>query len=171
MKITITERMYPKQVGVKIKTVEMEFEPRHPSTIYAIGPDHQEYFPCSIDSFGNVCDAGGIVVYPSGSGANPLDRGEHGYFGDFVENYAYIRPEEPTYPIDVSVLPSIRNAISLKSARKAAGLTQQELADRSGINVRQIQRIENGEDQIGSITLANAIKLADVLGVHVRDLI
>lgn len=171
MKILIEECLYPKQVGVKIKTVEMEFEPGHPRTTYAIGPDHQEYFQCSVDSFGNVCDANGIVVYPSGSGANPLDRGEHGYFGDFVENYAYSRPEEPTHPIDVSVLPSIKNAISLKSARKAAGFTQQELADRSGINVRQIQRIENGEAQIGNITLVNAIKLADSLGIHVRDLI
>ena len=171
MKIKVEDCRYPKQYGVKIKTVEMEFEPGRPRTTYAIGPDHQDYFPCTVDSFGNVCDESGIVVYPSGSGAHPLERGEHGYFGEFVENYDYKRPKEPTFPIDVSVLPYCDKAISLKSARKAAGLTQQELSERSGVNVRQIQRIENGESQIGNISLANAVKLADALGIHVRDLI
>lgn len=59
----------------------------------------------------------------------------------------------------------------LKEARQKAGMTQKELADASGVNARQIQRIENGESEIGNVTLANAAALADALGVDVRELL
>ena len=166
MTVTYHDRgtSYAKQAGVAIKTEVMDHEPGHPQKTYAIGPDRTEYFPCSIDSFGNICDADGIVVYPSGSGAHPLERGEHGYFGEFSENYASVRDE-------TCGLPSVSKVISLKSARKAAKLTQQDLADKSGVNIRQIQRIESGEADIGNVTLSNAVKLADAMGIDVRDLI
>ena len=59
----------------------------------------------------------------------------------------------------------------LKEYRTAAGMTQQQLADASGVYVRQIQRIESGEGDVSNITLSNAIKLADALGVDVKDLL
>ena len=59
----------------------------------------------------------------------------------------------------------------LKEARKNAGMTQQQLADASGVYVRQIQRIESGEGDVSNITLSNAIKLADALNIDPRDLL
>ena len=59
----------------------------------------------------------------------------------------------------------------LLAIRVAKGLTQLELSRRSGVNPRQIRRIETGEAKIGNITLANAAALAHALGVGIEDLI
>lgn len=59
----------------------------------------------------------------------------------------------------------------LLAIRVAKGLTQLELSRRSGVNSRQIRRIETGEAKIGNITLANAAALAHALGVEIEDLI
>lgn len=58
----------------------------------------------------------------------------------------------------------------LLAIRTAKGLTQAKLAALSGVNVRQIRRIEIGEAKIGNITLDNALALADALGVDVTAL-
>jgi len=58
----------------------------------------------------------------------------------------------------------------LKTARADANLTQQALAEKSGINIRQLQKIEKGEIQIGNITLRNAKALADALEITIEDL-
>ena len=55
--------------------------------------------------------------------------------------------------------------------RTGAGLKQRELAEKSGINIRQIQRIENGESEMRNVTLGNAIALADALNVDVKELL
>lgn len=59
----------------------------------------------------------------------------------------------------------------LADLRKAAGLTQKALADASSVNIRQIQKIESGEIQIGNITLKTAIALADALQVPISSLL
>lgn len=59
----------------------------------------------------------------------------------------------------------------LKAARQDAGMTQQQLADKSGVNIRQIQRIENGDGKMSNVTLENAIRLSDALGVDVKELL
>ena len=58
----------------------------------------------------------------------------------------------------------------LLAIRTAKGLTQAKLAELSGVNVRQIRRIEIGEAKIGNITLDNALALAAALGVDVAEL-
>ena len=58
-----------------------------------------------------------------------------------------------------------------KELRAAAGLTQAQLAEAAGINVRQIQKIESGEISLVNVTLGNALKLAQALGVGVEDLL
>lgn len=55
--------------------------------------------------------------------------------------------------------------------RSIMGMTQKELAEKSGINIRQIQKYESGEYDIGNMTLKNAIALADALGCEMRDLL
>ena len=59
----------------------------------------------------------------------------------------------------------------LKKLRTAKYMTQKQLADGSGVNIRQIQRVENGDSDMSNITLGNAIKLADALGVDVKELL
>ena len=54
---------------------------------------------------------------------------------------------------------------NLKAHRTAANLTQQALAMKAGINIRQIQKIESGEIDINNITLRTAIALADALDI------
>ena len=55
----------------------------------------------------------------------------------------------------------------LKEARKAEGLTQQQVADRLGITLRNYQKIEAG-DMLGSIRLWDALE--DMFNVHQREL-
>lgn len=55
--------------------------------------------------------------------------------------------------------------------RKAAGLTQIQLAEASGVHVQQIRRIETGEIAVGNITLKNALALAAALGVRAEELL
>lgn len=55
--------------------------------------------------------------------------------------------------------------------RSRAGLTQAELAKLSGVNSRQIQRVELGTSLIGNLTAKNLFSLADALGVDARDLL
>lgn len=55
--------------------------------------------------------------------------------------------------------------------RKAAGLTQIQLAEASGVHVQQIRRIEGGEIAVCNITLKNALALAAALGVRPEELI
>lgn len=40
----------------------------------------------------------------------------------------------------------------LKELRKFMGLTQRELAEKTGINIRQIQKIEKGEIDVSNMT-------------------
>lgn len=59
----------------------------------------------------------------------------------------------------------------IKELRQARGLTQQELADRAEMHIRQVQKIEAGETLTEKMTLKNALALARALGVPVEQLI
>ena len=60
---------------------------------------------------------------------------------------------------------------SLLYQRSSMGMTQKDLAEKSGVNIRQIQRYESGTSGCGNMTLKNAIAIADVLECDVRDLL
>ncbi len=64
-----------------------------------------------------------------------------------------------------------RPITKLEWSRRAAGMTQAELAEQSGVNVRQIQRVELGESDAGNLTAKNLIAIADALDVDIRNLI
>lgn len=72
-------------------------------------------------------------------------------------------------PIKKAKAPEKR--IPLRYARIAAGLTQQQLADISGVNVRQIRRVEIGEAEAGNLTAKNMLAIADALGVDPHALL
>lgn len=56
---------------------------------------------------------------------------------------------------------------NLKQARKAAGLTQQAMADKLGISLRYYQQIEAG-DRTGDFAIWD--DLEDITGIHQRIL-
>ena len=51
----------------------------------------------------------------------------------------------------------------LKKYRKAKNLTQQELAEQIGVNIRWVQKLEAGDTKLENITFLNAIKLIRAL--------
>lgn len=64
-----------------------------------------------------------------------------------------------------------RPITKLEWARRMAGITQAELAAKSGVNIRQIQRVEIGEAEPGNLTAQNLLAIADALGVDIRELL
>ena len=56
---------------------------------------------------------------------------------------------------------------NLKKARREAGLTQQQMADKLGISLRYYQNIETG-DRTGDFTLWDTLE--DITGIHQREL-
>lgn len=52
---------------------------------------------------------------------------------------------------------------SILYSRSVMRMTQKELSEKSGINIRQIQKYESGESDIGNMTLKNALAVADAL--------
>ena len=61
-----------------------------------------------------------------------------------------------------TVVPS---GLTLKELRLERGLTQQELADKSGINVRQVQKYESGEYLLENMTAKSFLALSDALAI------
>lgn len=64
-----------------------------------------------------------------------------------------------------------RPITKLEWSRRMAGMTQAQLAEKSGVYIRQIQRVELGEAEAGNLTTKNLLSIADALGVDARDLI
>ena len=56
---------------------------------------------------------------------------------------------------------------NLKEARKRAGITQQQMADRLDISLRYYQNIETG-DRTGDFAIWDALE--DITGIHQRVL-
>lgn len=59
----------------------------------------------------------------------------------------------------------------VKTYRKKQGLTQADLANRAELNIRQIQKIENGEAQTENVTLKTMQAIAQALNAKIDDLI
>lgn len=55
--------------------------------------------------------------------------------------------------------------------RTAAEMTQKELAEKTGINIRLIQKYESGESSTENMSLKNALLLANALECDVKDLL
>ena len=60
---------------------------------------------------------------------------------------------------------------NIKAYRRKQGLTQTDLANRAGLNIRQIQKIENGEAQTENVTLKTMRAIAQALNAKIDDLI
>ena len=60
---------------------------------------------------------------------------------------------------------------NLYTIRTSKGMTQTKLAELSGINARQIRKIETGEIKTKNITIGTITALANALGVGIEELI
>lgn len=59
----------------------------------------------------------------------------------------------------------------LKKLREKAGLSQSELAKKSGVSVRIIQHYEQGFRDIKKANVMTVIALADALGCDIKKLV
>lgn len=59
----------------------------------------------------------------------------------------------------------------LKEIRQKRGLSQQQLVDESGVNIRVIQCYEQGSRNINNGELRNLVRLAIALNCNISDLL
>ena len=72
---------------------------------------------------------------------------------------------------DTAIYAQYPTATWLTYYRIKAGLTQKRLAELAGLNIRQVQKIENGETLAGNTTAKNLLALADALGIDPHKLL
>lgn len=60
---------------------------------------------------------------------------------------------------------------SLKKIRKYRGLTQKELAEKSGVSLPTIRNLEEGNGNVDNVKLSTLDKLARALKVKIFDLL
>lgn len=60
---------------------------------------------------------------------------------------------------------------TLKELRTLCGMTQKELAEKSGVNIRQIQKYESGEYSLNNMTAKTADAISHALGCSIDELI
>ena len=60
---------------------------------------------------------------------------------------------------------------NLRKARAEKHLTQQQVADMSGIALRHYQKFETGERILTNASFYIVMKIADVLDVHIDELV
>lgn len=58
--------------------------------------------------------------------------------------------------------------LAVRSIRKSAGLSQEQLADKCGLHRTYVGSVERGER---NISLENILALSEVLGLHPSDLL
>lgn len=66
---------------------------------------------------------------------------------------------------------STKNETKVARLRCERKLTQSEVAKGTGLNIRMVQKYENGEIGIETASLDVALRIADFFKVHPRELI
>lgn len=61
--------------------------------------------------------------------------------------------------------------MALKEARERAGLSQNKLAEASGVNASMIKYYEQGKKDINGAKLKTLLTLCDTLGCSLRDIV
>lgn len=61
--------------------------------------------------------------------------------------------------------------INLKRIRLEKGLTQQQLADKSNVQIRMIQNYEGGQRNINGAAGMTLYRMAEILGCEIKDLL
>ena len=79
--------------------------------------------------------------------------------------------EEKFIDVANSILERKNLPTKLQTVRKAVGLTQKELSEKSGVTLRMIQQYEQRAKDINKATASNLFALAQVLGCKAEDLL
>lgn len=79
--------------------------------------------------------------------------------------------EEKFIDVANSILERKNLPTKLQTVRKAIGLTQKELSEKSGVTLRMIQQYEQRAKDINKATACNLFALAQVLGCKAEDLL
>lgn len=61
--------------------------------------------------------------------------------------------------------------MKLKTLREQAGLTQQELANKSGVNIQTLRKYEQGVKNINNAKFKTILKLAITLECNISDIL
>ena len=72
--------------------------------------------------------------------------------------------------MDISIKISYKNE-GLQKLRKAAGLSQSQLANKAGIRVQVLQQYEQGVRDLSGAKLATLLKLCNALECRLADII
>lgn len=86
-------------------------------------------------------------------------------------NYGYMSVDDAAKLGDKPIYDRYETATWLCYYRAAAGMTQQQLAEKSGVNIRQIQKVESGDILARNMSAKNLLALADALSVDPRQLL
>lgn len=88
-----------------------------------------------------------------------------------VSSWSWMPVEDAKKMGDTAIYEAYPTATKLTYYRIKVGLTQAQLSERSGVNIRQIQRVEGGTSSAGNLTAKNLLAIADALGVDPRALL
>lgn len=87
-------------------------------------------------------------------------------YNDYLKEYGFL------FHVETEVMPGIgpletllAPGEELQKQREALGMTQQQVADKAGINIRQYQRFESGERSFYSTTLRIGLNICYVLKI------
>ena len=64
-----------------------------------------------------------------------------------------------------------RETTKLKKVRQEKGMTQKELAEVAGLNLRTLQHYEQGSKDLSQAAAITVYRLAEVLGVMIEELL
>lgn len=79
--------------------------------------------------------------------------------------------EEKFVDVANSILERKKQPSKLQTVRKAVGLSQKELSEKSGVTLRMIQQYEQRAKDINKATASNLFSLAKTLGCNAADLL
>ena len=79
--------------------------------------------------------------------------------------------EEKFVDVANSILDRKNSPTKLQTVRKAIGLSQKELAEKSGVTLRMIQQYEQRAKDINRAAAGNLFALAKALGCKAEDLL
>lgn len=88
-----------------------------------------------------------------------------GYYDDLKKYGFLFRMETEEMPGIGPLKTTLAPGEELQKQREAIGMTQQQVADKAGINIRQYQRLESGERSFYSTTLRIGLNICYVLKI------
>ncbi len=115
---------------------------------------------CSTDTARKIAEISGIEIYRNKAGF---------YFAYSLaqKDIVLMTNEQVSALLSGSTMQIFSTAEprGIKELREAAGLTQQQLAEAAGIDMRRLQRYESGETAVENMALGVALRLAEALNV------